>query len=297
MPTRPPTDDLRRGALYMVLAALFFAGMGAAVKAASRELPSTMVVFFRNALGLAFLLPWLGRGGLRGLRTRHFGEHLFRSLMGLGAMVCLFYSIAHMRLADAVLVYQSVPLVLPLVEKVWLREPIAPLLWWPIGLGFLGLLFILRPGPGLFGPVALVALASTLFASVAQVGIRRLTRTEPVTRIVFYFGLITSCVSALPLPLVWRTPSPSLLAVLLAMGALATAGQLCLTRAYACASATRVGPFLYSGVVFAGALDFVFWQVRPDRMFVAGACLVSAAAILALRLRTRPAPASAEVTP
>jgi drug/metabolite transporter (DMT)-like permease len=286
MASHPPSEDLRRGAVYMLLAALFFAGMGAAVKAASHELPNAMVVFFRNAVGLAVLLPWLARGGLRALRTRHFGEHLFRSLMGLGAMVCLFYSIGHMRLADAILVYQSVPLVLPLVERVWLGEPIAPLLWWPIGLGFLGLLFILRPGPDLFGPVALVAMASTLFASVAQVGIRRLTRTEPVTRIVFYFGLIASCLSALPLATVWRTPSPPLLGVLLAMGALATAGQICLTRAYACAAAARVGPFIYSGVVFAGVLDFIFWRTLPDRGFVAGALLVSAAAILALRLRT-----------
>ncbi len=293
MASSPPSEDIPRGALYMLLAALFFAGMGAAVKAASRELPTAMVVFFRNAVGLLVLLPWLARGGRAGLRTRHFGEHVFRSLMGLSAMACLFYCIGHMRLADAILVYQSVPIVLPLVERVWLGEPIAPLLWWPIGLGFLGLLFILRPGPELFGPVALVALASTLFASVAQVGVRRLTRTEPVTRIVFYFGLISSAVSAVPLAMVWRTPSPSLFAVLLAMGVLATAGQLCLTRAYSCAAAARVGPFLYSGVVFAGLLDFVFWRTVPDRMFVAGAFLVSAAAIVALRLRTRPAAAKA----
>jgi len=289
MASRPPTEDVRRGAVYMLLAALFFAGMGASVKAASRELPTIMVVFFRNAVGLAVLLPWLARDGWKGLRTRHFAEHLFRSLMGLAAMACLFYSIAHMRLADAILVYQSVPLVLPLIERVWLGEPIAPRLWWPIGLGFVGLLFILRPGWELFEPVALVAMASTLFAAVAQVGVRRLTRTEPVTRIVFYFGLIASCMSALPLATVWRTPSPPLFAVLLAMGALATAGQLCLTRAYACAAAARVGPFLYSGVVFAGALDFAFWRTLPDRMFVAGAVLVTVAAIVALQLRTRPA--------
>jgi drug/metabolite transporter (DMT)-like permease len=295
MASRPPTDDLRRGAVYMLLAALFFAGMGAAVKAASKELPSAMVVFFRNAVGLAFLLPWLARGGIEGLRTRCFGEHLFRSLMGLAAMVCLFYSIAHMRLADAILVYQSVPLVLPLVERIWLKEPIAPLLWWPISVGFVGLLVILRPGPELFGRVAVVALASTLFASVAQVGIRRLTRTEPVTRIVFYFGLITSCASALPLATLWRTPSAGILAVLVAMGALATAGQLCLTRAYSCAPAARVGPFLYSGVVFAGGLDFAFWRTLPDRRFVTGAAFVSTAAILALRLRTRPTTADAMV--
>ena len=286
MATRPQVDDLRRGAVYMLLAALFFAGMGAAVKASSRELPNAMVVFFRNAVGLLVLLPWLARGGREGLRTRHFGEHLFRSVTGLAAMFCLFHSIAHMRLADAILINQSVPLVLPLVERVWLKEPIATRLWWPIGVGFLGLLFILRPGSELFQPVALVALASTLFASVAQVGIRRLTRTEPVTRIVFYFGLIASSVSAMPLAVVWQTPSPPLLAVLLAMGALATAGQVCLTRAYSCAAAARVGPFLYAGVVFAGILDFVFWRTLPDRMFLAGALLVSTAAILALRLRT-----------
>jgi drug/metabolite transporter (DMT)-like permease len=269
----------------MVLAALFFAGMGAAVKAASRDLPTAMVVFFRNGVGLAVLLPWLARGGWLALRTRHFGEHLFRGATGLLAMFCLFYAIAHMRLADAILINQSVPLVLPLVERFWLGERIARRLWWPIGVGFVGLLLILRPGSDLFEPVALVALVSTLFASVAQVGIRRLTQTEPVTRIVFYFGLISTVASALPLPLVWTTPTRGLLAVLLVMGALATAGQLCLTRAYSCAPAARVGPFIYTGVVFAGVLDLLLWGTLPDGLFLLGASMVSLAAILALRLR------------
>ena len=285
MATRPVGEDIRRGALYMVLAALFFAGMGAAVKAASRELPSAMVVFFRNGIGLVVLLPWLARAGGAGLRTRHFGEHVFRGVTGLAAMFCFFYAIAHMRLADAILINQSVPLVLPLVERAWLGERIAPRLWWPIGLGFLGLLFILKPGSDLFQPVALVALVSTLFASVAQVGIRRLTRTEPVTRIVFYFGLIATVLSALPLAVVWKAPRPEMVAVLLAMGTLATAGQLCLTRAYSCAAAARVGPFIYTGVVIAGVLDWLVWGTLPDRLFLAGALLVSAAAIVALRLR------------
>jgi drug/metabolite transporter (DMT)-like permease len=279
-------EDIRRGALFMVLAALFFAGMGAAVKGASHELPSTMVVFARNGVGLLALLPWLLRAGGPGLRTRHLGEHLVRGLTGLAAMFCFFYAIAHMRLADAILINQSVPLVLPLVERVWLGEPVAPRLFWPIGLGFLGLLVILRPGSEVFQPVALVALASTLFAAVAQVGIRRLTRSEPVTRIVFYFGVIATAVSALPLAADWRTPRLPILLVLLVMGALATAGQLCLTRAYSCATAARVGPFIYTGVVFAGALDWLIWGTLPDALFLLGAAMVALAAILALRLRS-----------
>jgi drug/metabolite transporter (DMT)-like permease len=294
-----PSEDVPRGAAFMMLAALFFAGMGAAAKAASAELPSTIVVFFRNAVGLLVLLPWLRRPGGQGLATRHFGQHLFRSVTGLAAMFCLFYAIAHMRLADAILINQSVPLVLPIVERGWLGEKIARRLWWPIGLGFVGLVVILRPGSDLFEPTALVALVSTLFASVAQVGIRRLTRTEPVTRIVFYFGLIATALSAVPSALVWKTPRMEMVLVLLLMGAFATAGQLALTRAYACAAAARVGPFIYTGVVFAGLFDWLIWRTVPDRLFVVGALIVSGAAILALRLRvprarepTPPAPAS-----
>ena len=62
------------------------------------------------------------------------------------------------------------------------------------GVGFLGLLLILRPGTSVFQPVALVGLASAGFAAVAQVGIRGMASTEPVTRIVFYFALIATSV-------------------------------------------------------------------------------------------------------
>lgn len=105
----PPRTDLKRGALYMVAAALLFAAMGAAVKAASRELPNAMVVFFRNAVGFLALLPWLLRGGVANLRTHHFPEHVVRGLAGLAAMFCFFYAIAHLRLADAMLLNQSHP--------------------------------------------------------------------------------------------------------------------------------------------------------------------------------------------
>jgi drug/metabolite transporter (DMT)-like permease len=283
--------DLRRAALYMVGAALLFAAMGAAVKAASRELPNTMVVFFRNAVGFAALLPWLLRGGLENLKTRHLSEHLVRGLSGLLAMFCFFYAIAHLRLADAMLLNQSVPLFLPFVEGLWLREPVPPRILPPIAVGFLGLVLILRPGTGLFEVAALVGVASALFAAVAQVGIRRLTRTEPTTRIVFYFALIATVVSGLPLLHTWTPPAPGTWVVLLLMGTLATFGQLCLTKAYAFAPAARVGPFIYTGPVFASLIDWLLWGTLPDGVWLVGALLVVGAAVLALRLRHGDEPA------
>ena len=288
MPHRPPSHDLRRGALFMVASAALFAAMGAGVKLAARELPNAMVVFFRNGVGLAVLLPLLLRKGLRGLHTRDVPGHIVRGLSGLASMYCFFYAIAHLRLADAVLLNQSVPLFIPLVGSLWLGERFPVRLWGVIGLGFAGILLILKPGTGLFTSVSLVGVSSAVLAAVAQVGIRRLTRTEPVTRIVFYFGLIGSVVSAVPAALAWRDPSPALWGVLLTMGALATAGQLALTRAYGHAPAAQVGPFIYVGPVFAGLLDWWIWETLPDALFVAGAVMVVAAATLMLRSAPMP---------
>ena len=269
----------------MVASALLFASMAATVRVASRELPNAPIVFFRHFIMLAFLLPWLWREGRRALDTDDFPGHLVRGLAGVSAVACYFYALARLRLADAVLLNQSMPLFIPLVERAWVGERIPPRLWGVLALGFAGLLLILRPGTGVFEPAALVGLASAVLASVAQVGIRRLTRTEPVTRIVFYFGLVASVASLPPAVWWWKSPSAPTWAVLLLMGVFATVGQLTLTRAYLYAPAASVGPFLYVGPVFAGFIDWLVWGRLPDALFVLGAGIVIAAAVLALRLR------------
>ena len=96
-------DNVPAAAVMVLGAALLFAIMGALVKTASAQLPSTEVVFFRNALGLVALLPWLLRGGFAGLRTDNLRLHLWRSLSGVTAMYCFFHALAHLPLAQAVM--------------------------------------------------------------------------------------------------------------------------------------------------------------------------------------------------
>jgi drug/metabolite transporter (DMT)-like permease len=280
--------DLRRGALYMVASALLFALMSVAVKIASATLPNVVVVFFRSGFGLLTLLPFIVGADLRTGRVR---EHLIRSLAGIASMYCFFYTLAHMRLADAVLLNYALPLFIPFVESAWLGEEFPRRLWTPVLVGFLGVIVILRPGSGLMEPVALLGVASALFAAVAQVGVRRLTRTEPVPRIVFYFAITATLLSALPAAVSWTSPQGAVWWAALAMGATATAGQLAMTRAYAHAPAAQVGPFIYSAVMFAAALDWLFWRKLPDAFTVAGGVLVAGAGILSLRLN----PAEAEI--
>jgi len=288
-PAAKPTD-LHAGALYMVASALLFASMAASVRVASRELPNAPIVFFRHFIMVVFLLPWLWREGRRALETDDLPGHVVRGLAGVCAVGCYFYAIARLRLADAVLLNQSMPLFIPLVERAWLGARIPRRLWSVLALGFAGLVVILRPGTGVFEPAALVGLASAVFASISQVGIRRLTRTEPVTRIVFYFGLVGSVVALPPGAWWWKSPSAFTWAILLLMGLFATVGQMTLTRAYLHAPAASVGPFLYAGPVFAGLLDWLIWDRLPDALFVVGAAVVVLAATLALRIEGARAP-------
>lgn len=277
-------DNLPRGALLMLAACLAFAAAGALVKQVSSTVPNEMVVFFRSLSGLLVLLPWIISRGPRYFATHHSGGHFLRAFTGLIAMYCYFYAIAHMPLAEAILLNYSAPLFIPLIAFFWLSEMFNPRLWWPILIGFAGIGLILKPGSSMLEPIALIGLAAGIFSALSMVGIRRLTTTEPATRVVFYFALFTTLASAVPLAWRWQTPAVDLWLPLFLIGLLSTAGQILMTRAYSCAPAGQVGPFLYAIVVFAGLIGWTLWSEIPDGLSLAGALLVAIAGMLTIRI-------------
>jgi drug/metabolite transporter (DMT)-like permease len=289
------TDNLPRGAALMLAAALLFATTGAIIKHVSAQLPNEMVVFFRSFFGLLALAPFFVRHGPRYYATQRLGAHLVRALVGLTAMYCYFYAIAHLPLAEAVLLNYTAPLFIPLAALLWVGEPFGRKLWWPIGIGFVGVGLILKPGLSLLAPIALIGLAAGLFSALAMAGIRKLTNTEPATRVVFYFSLTSTLVAALPLAWRWQTPAADLWLPLILIGVLSTLAQILMTRAYAHAPAAQVGPFLYAIVVFAGLFGWVLWQEIPDWLSLAGTLLVILAGILAIHLGGRATAPPAEL--
>jgi drug/metabolite transporter (DMT)-like permease len=289
------TDNLARGAALMLAAALLFAATGAIIKHVSTQLPNEMVVFFRSFFGLLALAPFFVRHGPRYYSTQRIGAHLVRALAGLMAMYCYFYAIAHLPLAEAVLLNYTAPLFIPLAALLWVGEPFAQKLWWPIGIGFIGISLILKPGLSLLAPIALIGLAAGLFSALAMAGIRKLTDTEPATRVVFYFSLTSTLIAALPLAWRWQTPAMDLWLPLVLIGVLSTIAQILMTRGYAHAPAAQVGPFLYAIVVFAGLFGWALWQEIPDWLSLAGTVLVILAGILAIHLGGRATAPPAEL--
>ena len=269
-------------AAYIIASGLLFACMGACIKLISDDVSNEWVVFCRSFFGLLLIIPIILSYGIDNLKTNIIHWHLARSVVGLGAMYCFFYSIAHIPLSDSVLLSYTSPLFAPIIAIFILGELITARLVGALIVGFIGVYFIISPDLETFTTIYLVALLSGFLAAIAMTCIRRMARTESTTRIVFYYSIICALLSSLPL--YYADPIPNLycIAVLAVIGVLATLGQLALTQGYSRANVAQVGPFVYATVVFATFLGWFFWQEIPDMIASFGIVLVITAGSVAL---------------
>ncbi len=287
-------DRLLRGALLLTLSGLLFSLMGVLIRLASTEVNNETVVFMRNLVGCLLFLPWVLRRGLAPFATRVPHLHLVRALVGLGAMYCFFYAIAHIPLAEAMLFTYAAPVFVPLVSRAWLGEPLSARVYLAIVIGLAGVILVLKPGPGIFRAISLVGLAACFLAAVAFTAVRRLSVSEPPLRIVFYFTLISTLVSALPMAWAWQGLSAQALVLLVGVGVLATVSQLVMSEAYRVAPVGTISPFSYTAIVFSAALAWLIWSEPLDRYALGGALLIFASGVLTLRPRAAPANAKTD---
>lgn len=258
-----PDSPLHRGAACVLAGELLLALMGALIKYLSPDLGNAMLVFGRNALGLLIILPvMLLREGPDCLRTRHLRFHAVRGVVGVSAMYCYFFSLSGLALTDAVLLKLTSPFFIPVIAMLWLGERTSLYTLMTIALGFCGVVVLLQPGQATHEDVLFVmaGVSGALLGGTAKVTIRRMGVSEPSARIVVYFGLVATTVSAPAALLNWQWPTAPQWLALLAVAACATLAQLLITTAYRIAPAGRIGQFTYSSVVFAALLGWLIWS-------------------------------------
>lgn len=276
------------GTLLIVTAFFCVAVMSAFGKAAT-SVPSAVLVFFQNAISLVLMLPWVLADGVKGLRTTRLPLHVVRALAGLLSQALFFIAVKQMSLVDAVLLVNAAPLFIPLVVLVWLRTPIAPMVWAALLVGFAGVLLILQPSPALLAnPAALLATAAAMFSAIALVSVNRLSSTEHPDVILAWYFLI-STLAATPFALFgWVTPAGSDWWFLIGVGVFMALAQLFIILAYQYATAQQIAPFNYSVVVFSGLIGWLVWHHVPDLLALFGIVLVCAGGILAIMFGGHP---------
>ena len=278
------SQSIVRGAFFIVASEFSFALSAAIIKLLSASLPNESIVFFRNLFGLLILAPLLIRAGGKILHTDRLHLHLLRSGIGMGAMYCFFYSLAYLPLGDSMLIKSTIPLIIPFVSALWLKESITGRIITAGGLGFLGVFLILEP-TGDTNWASLIALCSSMMAALAFVTVRKLSATEPPLRIVSYFAIFGLSISSIPLIGNWQTPTISQCFLLLAVGLTTTIGQLFLTRGYQNAPASSVGIFTYTSVPFGTFLGWLIWNELLDKNSYIGAILIVIAGSIILRTK------------
>jgi drug/metabolite transporter (DMT)-like permease len=273
------------GALCLVLAEAIFAGMGAMIKHLSTSLNQSQLVFFRNFFSLLVLLPWIYSAGLTGLKTQKPGLHILRASTGLLSLYCFFSVLAHIPLAQAMMALLMAPFFIPLIARVWLKEPISGKSLLAICLGFAGAAVILRPTEDSMNIYIALALLCAALVAVSKCAIRKMSDTESSLRIVTYFTALATLFSLFPVIANWQPIAPENWLQLLFMGSLASSGQMLMTKAFRLASPVTIGLLTYSNVLFASLLGYIFWQEPLSQGLLVGSILIVLAANLALRQR------------
>lgn len=282
-------NNLILGALLITLSELAILMTGMIIKTLSDDIPTEQIVFIRNFIGLCLLLPWLIKKGVSRLHTEHFGLHLMRGLIGLTAMVCLFYSWGHLPLAQASLLKQMSPIFIPIFAYFWIKESIGIKTVLAIFIGFIGVAFVINPDAesSTVNFVILIALLGAMLGALAKVVIRKMRPTETPGRIVFYFALIGTLASVVPALLVWVNLNWIQFGSLVSIAIFSTAGQLLLSKAYGLAPAGQLGIYTYSSVVFAALFGWLIWGEVLSFNTVLGIIIVLLASLLAVMDRKK----------
>ncbi len=281
------SQSIVRGAFFIVASEFSFALSAAIIKQASISLPNESIVFFRNLFGLVILAPLLIKSEGNILQTNILPLHLARAGFGMGAMYCFFYAIAHIPLGDTMLIKSTIPLIIPFISFIWLKESMTRRIIVAGILGFVGVFLILEP-TGYIDWAIIVALISSIMAALAFVTVRKLSATEPPLRIVAYFGIFGLSISSIPLIWAWQTPSAIEYVMLAGIGLTTTVGQLCLTRGYQNAPASSVGIFTYTSVPFGAFLGWLFFTEILDINSLFGAVSIVLAGFIILRTKVVP---------
>ncbi|MEQ8371279.1 MAG: DMT family transporter, partial [Alphaproteobacteria bacterium] len=267
-----------RATVLMLGAALFFSGMSTGIRyAADAGMHAFQIAFFRNVFGLVFLLPWLMRAGLAGLRTSRLRLHGLRAFFNVFSMMGTFYAITVLPLAQVTALNFTVPLFATLLAPFILKEVVGPRRLMATLIGFAGALVIVRPGAETMDPTSLIVLGSALLSGMNIMIVKILARTENPEAIAVYMVLLLIPLSLLPALFVWQWPSLEALLAVVVVGGLGTAGHILFNRGFALADASYLIGFDYTKLPFVALFAWLFFAQSTSLWTWAGAAIIAGA--------------------
>jgi drug/metabolite transporter (DMT)-like permease len=294
-PSSVNPDSARRtrliGIALMCGALACFAGLDAAAKWASRSVDPMLAVWARYVSSVVLvslvLNPWTAPGLLR---TRRPLLQTGRSVLLLGSTALNFFALQHLQLAESISIQFATPLLVALLAGPILGEWIGPRRLAAVGIGFVGVLVVTKPGAEGLHPAVFLSVGSAVCYALYGISTRLLAASDSSATTMTYSGLAGVLLLTPALPLFWETPSLPVAGLLLATGAFGALGHWLLILAHARAPAPVLAPFIYTQLIWMTALGYVLFGDVPDAGTLAGGAIVVASGLYLLaRERARTA--------
>ena len=272
----------RIGILYILGAAFGFAMMGLFVRLAG-ELPTFEKVFSRNFVAAAVALVMLIKNGYRwqNIGRKNWILLLLRSSCGFVGVICNFYAIDHMNIADASILNKLSPFFAILLSFIILQEKPVIMDILTTVVAFIGAIFVVKPSADFAFLVAMIGVLGGFMAGVAYALVRKMTVGGVTGMFIVFFFSAFSSICCIPLMAInFITPSPTQFAMLVGSGFSAMIGQICITKAYTYAPAKEISVYDYTQVIYSALLGFIFVGQIPDVLSLLGYIIIISMAVV-----------------
>lgn len=201
------------------------------------------------------------------------------------------YAIPHVPLTTFYTLVFTSPLWVAVLAAIFLKEKLERRRLAVILAGFAVILYIFRPGGGMFSLYSLLVLGSAFFFSCTLIVTRRMGPAENRTMIVISGPALGILIS---LPYVWAhyiAPTPYEWLLFGLMGFLGAIGLYCIAYAFQNGpSAALLAPFHYTQIIWGALLGYFLFNETPTDSIIVGACVLIAAGLYLIFSETRRPP-------
>ncbi|MCU0816359.1 MAG: DMT family transporter [Cypionkella sp.] len=282
--TEPPRQNALHGILWMLASGLSFVGVTGIVRSLGTEIPAAQSAFIRFAWGVLFLLPSLW-GVLRaGIPLPILRLHLGRGVLHVAAVICWFYAMARIPVAEVTAIGYLNPVLLTLGTALFLGEKLAVRRLAAIGVALIGALIVLRPGLRELGDGHLAQVGAACFFAGSYLFAKRLSQLVGAGQAVAVLSLLVTLGLAPLAWIVWVPVSLEQVLWLALVAVCATTGHYCMSRAFAVAPVAVTQPVVFLQLVWATALGaLVFAEPVDPFVILGGAVIVGAVSYITWR--------------
>ena len=271
------------GFFYMFISVCAFSLMDVIVKW-SDDYPVGQVLFFRGFFGIIPILFLIPKDRyLDFYKTTRPFLHFKRCLAGLIALVSIFIALRNLPLATVVSITFAAPIFTTIFSIFLLNEKVGLYRWLAVLVGFVGIIIISEPGFSSLNLYYIYPIIFCLGLSYVAIAIRKLSSTEPVWLISFFFSFSIMLLSFLSFYQNWILPSLIDLFLLSLIGILGGLANLWLSQSYKLSEVSLVTPLKYLALVFAIIFGYFIWDEVPTFKTLLGAGLVILSSFIIFR--------------